>query len=79
MMMRKLIPSVQRTFALAKRASSAGSVVPHLVELASNQGIDFLLLVDLDFFMANSNREESSFKNIINEKMEEFNNLKRLC
>ena len=62
---------------LTKRALNSAVVYPSLSEFASKRGIDFILLMDQEFLLANNAFDESKVKENINEKMQEFNNYEK--
>lgn len=58
---------------IRNKAANSFQVIPKLVEFASQRGIDFILLMDQDFLLANNAFDESKIKENITEKMQEFN------
>ena len=58
---------------LESSVANSSKVIPKLVEFASERGIDFILLMDQDFLLANNAFDDTKIKESITEKMQEFN------
>ena len=62
---------------MEKSVTNSSQVIPKLVEFASERGIDFILLMDQDFLLANNAFDETKIKENITEKMQEFNSYEK--